>query len=96
MRFALVLLFLFAVGARPCGSSPGEPCERSGDGFTSSDPCQTDCLDWESTCPDGTPVTPAVCTYSECNPADMPCDGGQVCVQANVDRWFCVDEGFCR
>ncbi len=82
------LALLLATGCARLG--PGEPCEATGDGFTRVDPCEHTCIEWEVTCPDGTQVTPGVCSGEECVdhddcPADFTCTqvgAGTACLPA--------------
>ena len=94
--FTTALATLFAAnGCVLFGTPAGETCETTGDGFTRSDPCSTECFDYEGTCPGGAVTIPNQCVYGECEPEVTECETGQVCVQSNADRWYCVDDNQC-
>jgi len=92
---ATFLTLLSLMGVAVCGQGGGESCTVTGDGFTRSDPCQIACFNYEGTCPDGAATVPNQCVYGECADDPESCEAGQVCVQANVDRSYCVDASLC-
>jgi len=88
-------LFLLLTMLLACDKAvPGEPCEVSGDGFSRKDPCVTTCLDYDITCPDGSSVTPDVCSGAECSDQD-PCPTGWTCAETGSVSWSCVPEDIC-
>jgi hypothetical protein len=95
VSLALMWFVFSAVTCTP-NKKVGEPCEKTGEGFTSYDPCAEMCLGWEITCPNGKKVTPGVCSGAACGGGGS-CPSGQVCLQ--VDSFAansrCVPASVC-
>jgi hypothetical protein len=72
-----------------CSPGPGEPCESSGEGFGRRDPCQTQCVDRDVGCSDGTVVVPAVCAGDPCD-ADTECPDGWGCAAIDSFARVCL------
>ena len=92
MRVLLSLLFVVLTG---CPLSPGDPCTTSGSGFTRTDRCSTQCIDWDITCPDGSRTTPGVCSGTDCTTNPNACTGGWSCVQVNATDSECLPPTVC-
>ena len=90
LRF-LPLVFILLVG---CQLDPGDPCETSGSGFTRTDPCSTQCVDWPVQCADGSTAVPGMCTDSSCT-SDADCSTGWGCVQVNATDSACLLQIVC-
>jgi len=90
LSLLLMGLLLTSCSGRPVGS----PCQRSGDSFLARHNCQTFCLAFPISCPDGSSVTPNVCAGRQ-GCLHGQCPPGQVCRRVNVDRSFCVPDDIC-
>ncbi len=86
--FALLLL-------TGCQLSAGDPCEASGSGFTRTDPCGTQCIEWDVLCADGTTAVPDVCAGSPCTNNPANCANGWGCVQVNATDSVCLPQDVC-
>lgn len=81
-----------------CGQPVGTPCQISGSGFHAKDPCAHQCLSrWAVNCPDGSRLTPNVCTGKQgCTPGSCP--DGQVCYNFDDpfdERSYCIPDTAC-
>jgi hypothetical protein len=81
-----------------CGQSAGTACTITGSGFTAKDFCANQCLSrWAVNCPDGSTVTPHVCSgISACTPGSCP--QGQACYSfddAFEERSYCIPDNVC-
>jgi hypothetical protein len=94
-RIASALLpVLVVLALAGCGLDPGDPCEASGDGFTRTDPCETQCIEWPVLCADGSTATPDMCSGSSCS-SDASCLTGWGCVQVNATDSVCLPQSVC-
>ena len=93
LRPLFVLLALLLLSG--CPRSPGDACEASGSGFTRTDPCGTQCIDWEVLCADGTTSVPGVCAGSPCTNDPSVCATGWGCVQVNMTDSVCLPQDEC-
>ncbi len=91
----LVFVSLLALLVGGCSLSAGDPCETSGSGFTRTDPCSTQCVDWDVLCADGSTAVPDVCAGSPCTNNPGNCATGWGCVQVNATDSVCLPQDIC-
>jgi len=95
-----IVCLLIGLGALlgACGQPVGASCMITGSGFTAKDPCANQCLSrWSLRCPDGSRLTPNVCTGKQgCTPGSCP--QGQVCYSFDdpfEERSYCIPDNLC-
>lgn len=97
-KAALFLLVVLGLLIGACGQPIGTACQISGSGFHAKDPCANKCLSrWAVNCPDGSRLTPNVCTgKKDCTPGSCP--QGQACYSFDDpfdERSYCIPESAC-
>ncbi len=93
-RIAYVAVLALSILGGCARGKAGEPCQRTGDSFLARHNCQTFCLFFPISCPDGSSITPNLCAGKE-SCVEGECPPGQVCIRVNVDRSFCVPDTIC-
>ena len=93
MRLLLLVLSVLALTA--CPLDPGDPCDAEGSGFTRTDPCGTQCIEWDVLCADGSTAVPNVCAGSSCTNNPAACANGWGCVQVNATDSVCLPQDVC-
>lgn len=93
MHRLLLLVALTLLTA--CPLDPGDPCDAEGSGFTRTDPCSTQCVEWDVLCADGSTAVPNVCAGSPCTNNPNACANGWGCVQVNATDSVCLPQEIC-
>jgi hypothetical protein len=78
-----------------CQLSAGDPCDAQSSGFTRTDPCSSQCVDWDVLCADGSTAVPDVCAGSPCTNNPANCANGWGCVQVNATDSVCLPQEIC-